>query len=153
MRVGVLFERVDDATWTGCCPSLPGAIAQASTLPGCRRALREAIESVLLYAPSDDIEDLRDAEPAAVRAAIIDVEALERPARDLVTGAEIARMAGVTRQAVHQWSRKPDFPSSITRGRAGPLWERAHVLGWLASGRRSPGRPSVRETWPGRRVG
>lgn len=150
MSVGVIFERQADGTWLGLCPSVPGAFAQAGTLPACRRRLREAIESVLLYAPPDDIEDLAEARPVKVVADILEVEIPERPARDLVSQAEIARMAGVTRQAVHSWVKaRRDFPRSVTRGSSGALWERDDVLRWLRSGRRVAGRPSAREKWRG----
>lgn len=148
-NVGVIFERLEAGMWLGFCPSVRGAFAQADTLPTCRRKLREAIESALLYAPADDLEDLSEAEPVRVVADILDVVLPERPARDLVSQAEVARMAGVTRQAVHNWVKtRRDFPRPVTRGSSGPLWERDDVRRWLRSGRRAAGRPSVRESWP-----
>ena len=145
--LGVLFERGADGIWLGSCPSVRGAFAQGTTLPACRRRLREAIESVLLYAPTDDLEDLLGSEPVKVAAEIIDAAVPERAARDLVTQAEIARIAGVSRQAVNHWTRTTrDFPRPAVRERSGGLWEREDILRWLAGARRIAGRPSVRES-------
>lgn len=149
-NVGVIFERLADGTWLGFCPSVRGAFAQADTLPACRRRLREAVESVLQYAPTDDLQDLSEAQPVKVAADILDVAIPDRPARDLVSQAEVARIARVTRQAVHGWVKtRRDFPRPVTRGSSGPLWERDDVVRWLASGRRVAGRPAARERWLG----
>jgi len=152
-NVGVIFERLPDGTWLGFCPAVPGAFAQGDSLPACRRRLREAIESVLLYAPTDDLEDLSEAQPVKVAADILAVAIPDRPAQDLISQAEIARMAGVTRQAVNGWAKtRRDFPRPVARGSSGPLWERDDVARWLASGRRVAGRPAKREKWLERRA-
>ncbi len=146
LRVGVLFEKMPDG-WLGHCPAVPGAIAHGRTIRACERRLRDAIDSILLYAPTGDVEDLEKYEPVDVAAEIVEVEAPERSARDLVNQADISRIAGVSRQAVQGWTRRSDFPSPVSRWRRGALWEREDVLRWLASGRRPAGRPSVRERW------
>lgn len=53
---------------------------------------------------------------------------------DLVGLAEIAELAGVSRQAVANWvSRHPSFPAPLARLAAGPVWDRAPVSAWLES--------------------
>ncbi|WP_457027842.1 N-6 DNA methylase [Kitasatospora sp. P5_F3] len=57
-----------------------------------------------------------------------------RPATDpLITGAEIARLAGVTRAAVSNWRRRyEDFPAPAGGGATSPLFDLAEVRTWLA---------------------
>jgi hypothetical protein len=51
---------------------------------------------------------------------------------DLVGLAEIAEMAGVSRQAVTNWTARHDsFPQPLARLAAGPVWQRAAVAAWL----------------------
>lgn len=50
----------------------------------------------------------------------------------LVTGAEIARIAGVTRAAVSNWRRRhEDFPAPVGGGVNSPLFDLAQVRAWL----------------------
>lgn len=50
----------------------------------------------------------------------------------LVTGSEIARLAGVTRAAVSNWRRRyPDFPTPSSGGVNSPLFDLAEVQKWL----------------------
>ncbi|MET9131437.1 MULTISPECIES: N-6 DNA methylase [Streptomyces] len=50
----------------------------------------------------------------------------------LVTGAEIARLAGVTRAAVSNWRRRyDDFPAPAGGGAGSPLYALAEVQEWL----------------------
>ncbi len=50
----------------------------------------------------------------------------------LVTGSEIARLAGVTRAAVSNWRRRyDDFPSPAGGGAHSPLFSLAEVQAWL----------------------
>src|SRR5206468_616575 len=67
-RVGALFERTPEGVWVGMCPSIPGAVSQGRTLPQCRKKLRDAIASLLDYAPADDLEDLGESEAVVARA-------------------------------------------------------------------------------------
>ncbi|MFJ9833679.1 N-6 DNA methylase [Streptomyces sp. NPDC101169] len=54
------------------------------------------------------------------------------PAKPLVTGSEIARIAGVTRAAVSNWRRRyDDFPSPAGGGVSSPLFDLAEVQAWL----------------------
>ncbi|MGV9247497.1 N-6 DNA methylase [Streptomyces sp. NPDC003710] len=54
------------------------------------------------------------------------------PARSLVTGSEIARIAGVTRAAVSNWRRRyDDFPVPAGGGVHSPLYDLAEVQAWL----------------------
>ncbi|MEU7044722.1 N-6 DNA methylase [Streptomyces varsoviensis] len=51
----------------------------------------------------------------------------------LVTGAEVARLAGVTRAAVSNWRRRySDFPAPADGGSSTPLFSLAEVRSWLA---------------------
>ncbi|MFJ3806506.1 N-6 DNA methylase [Streptomyces sp. NPDC090073] len=50
----------------------------------------------------------------------------------LVTGSEIARLAGVTRAAVSNWRRRyDDFPAPAGGGGGSPLFDLAEVQAWL----------------------
>ncbi|WP_149826782.1 N-6 DNA methylase [Streptomyces tailanensis] len=54
------------------------------------------------------------------------------PVSALVTGAEIARLAGVTRAAVSNWRRRyDDFPAPAGGGANSPLFDLAEVQAWL----------------------
>lgn len=54
------------------------------------------------------------------------------PAGPLVTGSEIARLAGVTRAAVSNWRRRyDDFPAPAGGGVNSPLFDLAEVQAWL----------------------
>ncbi|WBB58230.1 N-6 DNA methylase [Streptomyces sp. WMMC500] len=54
-------------------------------------------------------------------------------AESLVTGAEIARLAGVTRAAVSNWRRRySDFPAPADGGATTPLFSLTEVRSWLA---------------------
>ena len=61
-----------------------------------------------------------------------------RPAPDpLVTSAEIARLAGVTRAAVSNWRRRyDDFPAPAGGGTNSPLFNLSEVRSWLAKQRK-----------------
>ncbi|MGW7644196.1 N-6 DNA methylase [Streptomyces bobili] len=53
-------------------------------------------------------------------------------ANPLVTGSEIARLAGVTRAAVSNWRRRyDDFPKPAAGGANSPLFDLAEVQAWL----------------------
>ncbi|MFB7075801.1 helix-turn-helix transcriptional regulator, partial [Streptomyces sp. NPDC056290] len=54
------------------------------------------------------------------------------PTNPLVTGSEIARIAGVTRAAVSNWRRRyGDFPAPVGGGVNSPLFDLAEVQAWL----------------------
>ncbi|MET9371494.1 N-6 DNA methylase [Streptomyces griseoflavus] len=54
------------------------------------------------------------------------------PTNPLVTGSEIARIAGVTRAAVSNWRRRyDDFPAPAGGGANSPLFDLADVQAWL----------------------
>lgn len=61
-----------------------------------------------------------------------------RPATGpLISGAEIARLAGVTRAAVSNWRRRYDgFPQPAGGGSNSPLFDLAEVRAWLAGQRK-----------------
>ncbi|MEW1642093.1 N-6 DNA methylase [Streptomyces sp. NPDC091219] len=59
------------------------------------------------------------------------------PAGPLVTGSEIARLAGVTRAAVSNWRRRyDDFPAPAGGGVNSPLFDLTEVQAWLDSQRK-----------------
>ncbi len=61
---------------------------------------------------------------------------------DLVNLSEIAAMAGVSRQRARQWSReRSDFPAPALVTSLGALYGRDVASTWVATGRRSSGRP------------
>ncbi|MGC2996930.1 N-6 DNA methylase [Streptomyces sp. G35A] len=54
------------------------------------------------------------------------------PTNPLVTGSEIARIAGVTRAAVSNWRRRyEDFPAPVGGGATSPLFDLTEVRAWL----------------------
>ena len=60
---------------------------------------------------------------------------------ELVTGAEIARRLGVTRERVRQWasSEQYGFPAAIQRLGSAKVWRWGDVLAWAARHGRGPG--------------
>lgn len=61
---------------------------------------------------------------------------------DLISMADIARLAGQSRATVGNWkSRNPDFPAERGRGSRGPLYDRAEVTAWLEATNRLDRRP------------
>src|SRR5436309_3971175 len=64
---------------------------------------------------------------------------------DLVSGAEIGRRLGVSRERVRQWASDPkhDFPESLGRVGGAKLWRWSDVLEWYDGdghrGRSKPG--------------
>lgn len=59
----------------------------------------------------------------------------------LVGYAEIAEIAGVSRQRARQFADLPDFPVPVVETAAGPLRVRAAVEAWAATRNPTPGRP------------
>jgi type I restriction-modification system DNA methylase subunit/predicted DNA-binding transcriptional regulator AlpA len=71
-------------------------------------------------------------------------------ALDMITMADIARLAGQSRSTVGNWkSRNPeDFPPERGRGPRGPLYDRAEVTEWLETTNRLDKRPpDVAAVW------
>ena len=61
---------------------------------------------------------------------------------DLISMADIARLAGQSRATVGNWkARNPDFPPERDRGPRGPLYDRTEVTRWLESTGRLDKRP------------
>jgi N-6 DNA Methylase len=66
----------------------------------------------------------------------------------LVTAADIARLAGVTRATVSNWRRRhPDFPTSSGGTEASPAYDRAAVESWLAARGSLPDLPPDQRLW------
>jgi predicted DNA-binding transcriptional regulator AlpA len=69
---------------------------------------------------------------------------------DLISMADIARLAGQSRATVGNWkSRNPDdFPIERARGPRGPLYDRSEVIAWLeATNRLGEHSPDALATW------
>src|SRR5581483_4024984 len=69
---------------------------------------------------------------------------------DLISMADIARLAGEKRATVGNWkARNPDeFPRERGRGSRGPLYDRAEVVAWLeATNRLKAGAPEIDMMW------
>lgn len=70
------------------------------------------------------------------------LEKLNQPAIPPVVGyAEIAELAGVTRQRARQFTIARGFPQAVITTGQGPLMDRAAVVSWLANRKTSSGRP------------
>ncbi|WP_086828630.1 N-6 DNA methylase [Streptomyces sp. NRRL B-24572] len=70
------------------------------------------------------------------------------PAGPLVTGAEIARLAGVTRAAVSNWRRRyDDFPAPAGGAANSPLFALAEVQAWLDKQRKGQEMSPEVELW------
>ncbi|GAA5035516.1 hypothetical protein [Actinopolymorpha pittospori] len=59
----------------------------------------------------------------------------------LVGYAEIAEIAGVSRQRARELATLQGFPPTVVATLSGPLWVRSQVEAWLAKVERQPGRP------------
>ncbi|MGW2649255.1 N-6 DNA methylase [Streptomyces sp. NPDC001393] len=69
-------------------------------------------------------------------------------AKSLVTGSEIARLAGVTRAAVSNWRRRyDDFPAPSGGGANSPLFDLAEVQAWLDKQRKGQGLSQEVQLW------
>src|SRR3954464_8980854 len=66
----------------------------------------------------------------------------------LVTGSEIARLAGVTRAAVSNWRRRyDDFPAPAGGGANSPLFALPDVEAWLDRQRKGQGVSEEVQLW------
>ena len=59
---------------------------------------------------------------------------------EVVGYAEIADMAGVSRQRAHQLAHMPGFPPAVITTAQGPLMRKTAVAAWLATRDTRPGR-------------
>ena len=64
----------------------------------------------------------------------------------LIGYAEIAELAGVSRQRARQFAKIDGFPVAVVETAAGPLRLRASVLAWLETRNTQPGRTRVHAT-------
>jgi hypothetical protein len=70
------------------------------------------------------------------------------PEPAVLTAAEIARLAGVTRATVSNWRRRhPDFPEPSGGTGASPAYDRAEVEAWLAARDALPELPPEERLW------
>ena len=110
-------------------PSLDDALTQA--LAAGRTALQQ-------HVPTGDVVgiEVRDGDA-------LDRE-LEQPVfPDVVGYAEIAEIAGVSRQRARAFTKITGFPAPVIVSAQGPLMARAAVEGWLENRNTRPGRPAA----------
>ena len=70
------------------------------------------------------------------------------PDASVLTAADIARLAGVTRGAVSNWRRRhPDFPVPSGGTDASPAYDRSEVEAWLAARGALPELPPAERLW------
>ena len=68
----------------------------------------------------------------------------------VLTAADIARLAGVTRATVSNWRRRhPDFPEPSGGTDASPAYDRSEVEAWLAARGALPELPPAERLWRG----
>jgi hypothetical protein len=96
-----------------------------------RGAIPEGINGVEIVAVSTQTEEAFEAGLA------------EPVLPEMVGYAEIAELAGVTRQRAHQLAHADDFPPPAISTKQGPLMRKAAVTEWLAKRDRRPGRRKV----------
>lgn len=112
--------------------------------------LRQAMQTALA-AVDNAVRATGHPAPAFTSLEILTVEQHEqRLARptipELVGYAEIATMAGVSRQRAAQYADLGGFPPAVVTTQAGPLRVKAQVEQWLATRTRKPGRPRTQQT-------
>lgn len=72
------------------------------------------------------------------------------PDASVLTAADIARLAGVTRATVSNWRRRhPDFPEPSGGTDASPAYDRSEVEAWLAARGALPELPPAERLWRG----
>ena len=70
------------------------------------------------------------------------------PDASVLTAADIARLAGVTRATVSNWRRRhPDFPQPSSGTDASPAYDRSEVEAWLAARGALPELPPAERLW------
>ena len=62
--------------------------------------------------------------------------------------AEIAGLAGVSRQRAGQLANHPDFPGPVQRLAMGPVWREADVKTFLATPRKPGRKPTAAQPHP-----
>ncbi len=79
-------------------------------------------------------------EPAAAAAPGYTRDVVDAASPELVSGAEVARRLGVSRERVRQWAVNPRYGFPLSTGRSGPakLWRWPEVERWAAEHRRRP---------------
>src|SRR3954451_2924757 len=85
--------------------------------------------------------------------AVVMTDSGASPGGPLVTGSEIARLAGVTRAAVSNWRRRyDDFPAPAGGAANSPLYALAEVQEWLDRQRKGQGVSPEVELWQAMRA-
>ncbi|MEH0058777.1 hypothetical protein [Auritidibacter ignavus] len=95
----------------------------SSALESVRKAFAECMEAIRLPYEITSVKVQSEAE--------FDAELNEPVYPPVVAFADIARMAGISRQRVRQISAKPDFPEVVIKTSQGPLYNRYAVKRWL----------------------
>lgn len=66
------------------------------------------------------------------------------PITELVSGAEIGRRLGVSRETVRQWRARPGFPEPLGEVGRSVVWDWGAVSGWASRERPAHGPASSR---------
>ena len=118
--------------------------------------LRQAIDTAL--AAVRDAVHRADGRFSPVRVDVVDeatfrAELVEPAIPPLVGYAEIAEMAGVSRQRARELPNLPDFPPVVTETSSkGPLRVRSQVAAWIQGWERRSGRPPAATVTPSTRA-
>lgn len=117
-------------TWAACISLQEGSLRKVT-------ALAMALVERATGERATGVEVLRTSEQ--------DRRVGEHSIPELVGYAEIAAMAGVSRQRARQLADLQSFPAAVARTQAGPLWDKAQVEAWIERWKRkSEGRPRLR---------
>lgn len=113
--------------------------------------LRAAIESALEVVGR--ALERRGREFTELGIEVLDEETAERRLAspvvpDLVSGPDIAEMAGISKSRANLLTKRADFPPAVVQTRQGPLRLRSQVEAYLAQRNTSPGRRPSRPASP-----
>lgn len=121
----------------GGAGSISIALDADSAVDASQVAARIAAESFDGYGPLDVIKlDVRSE-------AQMEEEIATPVIPELVGYAEIAALAGVSRQRARQFANIAGFPEPVVETASGPLRLRAAIDAWLARRNTQPGRPRI----------
>lgn len=118
-----------------------GGVSVAIEADGAVQASKVAAETagtvLSAYGPLDVVKiDVRTE-------AVMEAEISAPSIPELVGYAEIAEMAGVSRQRARQFADIDGFPMAVVETAAGPLRTKASVEAWVETRNTKPGRPRV----------
>lgn len=145
MSEDALFEALDELASYGAALSVSSdyanmhatmTIQAASPLDAAKKAMN-AIENVSVFR-NVEIKDVRIVTPEK-----LDTENAEPIFPKVVGYAEIAKLAGVSRQRARQLSENSDFPLPVIETSQGPLFNQHAIERWTETRNTKPGRPAM----------